>query len=180
MATLVDTIENADGGITDFYDDGSWIAYDGSENVIDYAGAQTASVPSGNVVYGSNSIDNGDGTVTTYDAQGNIVSTITKATGQPLQTVPTQVYMPRSASAQDYAQVLANDPAIQFKIGDALNSPVVKDALSKLATLGGQWAAKQFGGNTVLYRKQSGGIGSLDIKSLLIPGAVIAALVFTS
>lgn len=188
MASITESIPNADGGITDFFDDGTWYAYDASGYMVDY---NNVSVYSGQVVNNvgggaggitgttnGNSIDNGDGTITTYDTQGNIISTVDKASNQPLATAPTQVYMPANATPADYAAVIANDPKIQFKVTDALNSPMVKNALDKLATVGGQWLAKQVGGNTVLYKNNQGGIGTMNIKSLLIPAAIVAALVF--
>jgi len=188
MASLTDSIPNADGGTTDYYDDGTWYAYDASgymyeyNNVSVYSGQVVNNVGGGDgIILGvgsGGSQDNGDGTVTTYDAQGNIIGTVVKATGEPLATAKTQVTMPKTATAADYAARLIADPNIEFKISDVANSPAVKNAMDALLKQGGAWVAKQIGGNTVLYKNNQGGIGTMNIKSLLIPAAIVAALVF--
>ena len=186
MASITESIENAEGGVTDFYDDGTFYAYDASgymyeyNNVSVYSGEVVNNVGGGGdgIIGSGGSQDNGDGTVTTYDAQGNIIGTVVKATGQPLATAKTQVIMPKTATAADYAARLVANPNIEFKISDVANSPAVKNAMDALLKQGGQWVAKQIGGNTVLYKNNQGGIGTMNIKSLLIPAAIVAALVF--
>lgn len=175
MATLVDTIENADGGITDFYDDGSWIAYDQNQNVIDYVGAQVTHEPANpsDIVRqsdGSYFITDDYGTAL-YDKNGVFVAYQTADVSGRAEQALSDLGVPNEKTA---------DGGFKIPGWDSLTTQQKKQITDKLGQLGGQWLAKQVGGNTVLYRKPSGGIGQLDIKSLLIPGAVIAALVLIS
>lgn len=65
--------------------------------------------------------------------------------------------------------------ANQIKLPFGITQTQVDAFTAKLGQQAGNWIAKQVGGSTVFYR-QNGGIGQLDIKSLLVPGAILAAI----
>jgi hypothetical protein len=75
------------------------------------------------------------------------------------------------------AQIATNYGATLSSSGDTITLPFLTAAqqnqlLQQLGQRAGNWIARQVGGSTVLY-KQNSGIGTLDIKSLLLPAALI-------
>lgn len=105
----------------------------------------------------------------------DVTQTTAYNTGGAL-TEPQAETVAKGLIATNYGGTVSND-------GNSITLPFLspdqsQKLINQLATAGGQWAARQFGGNTVLYKNNQGGIGTMNIKSLLIPAAIVAALIF--
>lgn len=167
MADVIDTIDDSETGTEyTYFDDGSVYATDADGNVSEItppnaAGASTTTNPADTSIFTG-------GTPTT--------------TPNPL---PDQIIIPVSAGdspaviAARIAAATSSNPSAKIVLPTGITDAAVNSILATLATTAGRYAAQVIGGSTILTR-QGGGIGTLNIQSLLVPGAIIAGIVLLS
>jgi len=128
----------------------------------------------GGVTAVNSETDSYGNTIVTYsDGSQKILNAANReiTAAQESQIAQQQIAVSKIASSS--GGMLLPDGSVN--IPGVLSNPTVKNILDKLAQSGGQWVARQVGGNTILTR-QNGGIGTMNIKSLLLPAAIIAGL----
>ncbi len=76
--------------------------------------------------------------------------------------------------------IVYGDNTVSFLPGVAQSTinNIVAQLTAQAGSAAGRWLSKQVGGSTVLYRQNSGQIGTMDIKKLLLPAAVVAGIFF--
>lgn len=76
--------------------------------------------------------------------------------------------------------VVYGDDTVSFLPGVAQSTinKIANQLTAQAGSAAGRWLSKQIGGSTVLYRQNSGQIGTMDIKKLLLPAAVVAGIFF--
>lgn len=103
------------------------------------------------------------------------------ANGEQFDSTGTIITLPDGTIVNKAAGTVTTTDGVEYKGANQIKLPFgitqaqVDSFTAKLGQQAGNWIARQVGGSTVLYR-QNGGIGSMDIKSLLVPGAILAAL----
>lgn len=160
--TLTDTQIDADGNTVYYYSDGTntVVSPTGGGFNMNYFG----SAPGGT----DYSIYSGSTPTATPNPQTDKVY-VPVGQGDTPATIAARV-----ASAQ-----VAN-PNAQIVLPSGVSNAAINSILASLAGTAGRYIAQQVGGNTVLYRQNSGGIGSLNIQQLLIPAAIVAAIMLAS
>lgn len=142
-------------GLGNFYENGNLYTYDGYDD-------------------GSGGFVDEEGNVVYYDEERAAFRYYPTNNTQPAGTIPVSAITPAAAAAEIKARAVTN-PSSGFTIPPAL-VPQANQILTELARTGGQWAARQINGQTVLYRGTGGSLATMDLKSLIVPGAIIAAL----
>lgn len=168
---LTEVIDNADGSQTFYYEDSSQIILraDGSSQYI---------APPDGTKYAVNTVTDAYGITTTTFNDGSQL--FVRPDGIPISLQEAAAYantiirQKATTVAQANGGIVNADGSINF--GNILTPAQKSQIISQLGNIGGQWLARQVNGQTVFYRGNSGLLGSLNIKDLLIPGAIVAAL----
>jgi len=134
-----------------------------------------------NTYQGLSGLNGGDITDTIYDEIGGYTTFFSD--GSQVYTDPgggsVETFTPENAAVSAANAIAVANGGTITQSGSFVfpgMTPAQQNALiAKLGTAAGNWIAQKVGGSTIITR-QGGGFGTMDIKGLLIPGAIVLGL----